>query len=85
MTPRLLLAKYPLCGGNDVGLASFALTVMSISLPAINRVACFAVALAFRAQMVEQVPMADNDRGVDVIVIQDGAIAVSARGANAMG
>ncbi|CAK0785970.1 hypothetical protein CVIRNUC_009183 [Coccomyxa viridis] len=43
------------------------------------------VALAFQSQMVEHVPMAENDRGVDVIVIQDGAMAVSARGAKAIG
>ena len=59
--------------------------MVSISLQANNIGACSAVALAFQSQMVEQVPMAENDRGVDVIVMHYGAIAVSARGANAMG
>lgn len=35
--------------------------------------------------MVEEVPMAENDRGVDVIVTADGATSVSARGAAALG
>ena len=43
------------------------------------------MALAFQSQIIEHVPMAENDRGVDVIVIQDGAMAVSARGAKAIG
>ena len=38
------------------------------------------MALAFQAQMVDEVPMAENDRGVDIIVTTDGAHAVSARG-----
>ena len=59
--------------------------MVSSSLQAINPGACSAVALAFQSQMVEHVPMAENDRGVDVIVIQDGAMAVSARGAKAIG
>ena len=59
--------------------------MVGISLQADNLGACSAVALAFQSQMVEQVPMAENDRAVDIIVMQDGAIAVSARGANAMG
>ena len=48
-------------------------------------VVCSAVALAFHAQMVEEVPMAENDRGVDVIVTADGPTAVSAAGAAAVG
>jgi len=47
-------------------------------------IVCFAVALAFRAQMVDEVPMAENDRGVDIIVTADGAHAVSARGTAAI-
>ena len=43
-----------------------------------------AVALAFRAQMVEEVPIAENDRGVDVIVTPEGPTAVSAAGAAAL-
>ena len=43
-----------------------------------------AVALAFRAQMVEEVPIAENDRGVDIIVTADGPTAVSASGAAAL-
>ena len=43
-----------------------------------------AVALAFRAQMVEEVPVGENDRNVDLIVTADGTIAASAKGAAAM-
>ncbi len=50
----------------------------------ISGVVCCAVALAFRAQMVEEVPMAENDRGVDVIVTADGLTAVSAAGVTAV-
>lgn len=46
----------------------------------IEGVLCYAVALAFQAQMVEEVPMAENDRGVDIIITADGAIAASAAG-----
>ena len=61
------------------------MAVVSFSLQAINTWACSAVALAFQSQMVEQVTMAENDRGVDIIVMQDGVIAVSGRGASAIG
>ena len=50
----------------------------------IRSVVCCAVALAFQAQMVEEVPIAENDRGVDVIVTADGPSAVSAAGAAAL-
>ena len=38
-----------------------------------------AVALAFRAQLVDQVPVAPNDRDVDIIVTPNGQILCSER------
>lgn len=35
------------------------------------------VALAFRAQLVEEVPVADNDQRVDVLVTADGVLECS--------
>lgn len=58
---------------------------MPLRLRSMMDVVCCAVALAFRAQMVDEVPVAENDRGVDVIVTADGPIAVSAAGAAALG
>lgn len=39
-----------------------------------------AVALAFKAQIVDSVPMTEHDRPVDVLVMADGVHRVSERG-----
>ncbi len=39
-----------------------------------------AVALAFRAQMVDSIPMTEHDERVDVLVTADGVHRVSERG-----
>lgn len=43
------------------------------------------VALAFRAQIVEDVPHGSDDVQVDAVVTADGVVACSARGRAAMG
>ena len=44
-----------------------------------------AVALAFRAQLVESVPTAPNDRGVDIVVTADREILCSMRARQRVG
>lgn len=49
-------------------------------LTEVGSVCCAAVALAFNAQLVDQVPMCEYDEKVDVLVTSEGAHGCTERG-----
>lgn len=73
----------PLLGGSAAS-QSLMCPCIGINLASLNVptpcVLCDAVALAFKAQMVDSVPMMEHDRRIDVLVTLDGIHRISERG-----